>query len=49
MQLLSETEFKITEIASRVGYKSSAAFIRRFTANFGFAPGRMRVEAMAAR
>ena len=33
---------KISEIATRVGYRSEAAFIRRFVRHFGMTPGSMR-------
>ena len=42
MQLLKDTELKITEVAERVGYQSSSAFIRRFIAHFGMTPGKVR-------
>ncbi|MET0239031.1 MAG: AraC family transcriptional regulator [Sphingobium sp.] len=36
---------KIVEIATRVGYRSEAAFIRRFVRQFGITPGVMRSRA----
>ncbi len=40
--LLEETELLHSEIASRVGYGSEAAFGRAFKRFYGFAPGRHR-------
>ena len=40
--LLQQDEFKIAEVSIRVGYRSEAAFSRRFTRFFGMAPGQMR-------
>jgi AraC-like DNA-binding protein len=42
---LEKTDMKIGEIGERVGYRSEAAFIRRFTACFGLTPGEMRRRA----
>jgi AraC-like DNA-binding protein len=42
---LEKTDMKIGEIGERVGYRSEAAFIRRFTACFGLTPGEMRKRA----
>lgn len=39
---LADTDLKVAEIAERVGYRSEAAFSRRFAAHFGLAPGAMR-------
>jgi AraC-like DNA-binding protein len=39
---LEKTDMKIAEIGERVGYRSEAAFIRRFTSRFGLSPGEMR-------
>lgn len=39
---LGQTDLKIAEIAERVGYRSEAAFSRRFAAHFGMSPGVMR-------
>jgi AraC-like DNA-binding protein len=39
---LEKTDMKIAEIGERVGYRSEAAFIRRFTSRFGISPGEMR-------
>ncbi len=39
---LTDTDLKVAEIAERVGYRSEAAFSRRFAAHFGLAPGAMR-------
>jgi AraC-like DNA-binding protein len=33
---------KIAEVAERVGYRSEAAFIRRFSTCFGITPGELR-------
>ena len=42
---LQSTELKVAEVSERVGYRSEAAFIRRFTHYFGIAPGRFRRQA----
>jgi transcriptional regulator GlxA family with amidase domain len=39
---LADTDLKVAEIAERVGYRSEAAFSRRFAAHFGLSPGAMR-------
>lgn len=39
------TDLKIAEIAGRVGYRSEAAFSRRFSTHFGTSPGAMRRQA----
>jgi AraC-like DNA-binding protein/mannose-6-phosphate isomerase-like protein (cupin superfamily) len=39
---LEKTDMKIAEIGERVGYRSEAAFIRRFTTRFGMSPGELR-------
>ena len=39
---LEKTDMKVAEIGARVGYRSEAAFIRRFTARFGMTPGNLR-------
>ena len=39
---LEKTDMKVAEIGARVGYRSEAAFIRRFTARFGITPGALR-------
>lgn len=39
---LNFTDLKIAEVSERVGYRSEAAFIRRFTAHFGMTPGKLR-------
>jgi AraC-like DNA-binding protein len=39
---LEKTDMKIAEIGVRVGYRSEAAFIRRFAAQFGVTPGESR-------
>lgn len=41
-EMLAGTDLKIAEIAERVGYRSEAAFSRRFTAHFGHSPGALR-------
>jgi AraC-like DNA-binding protein len=43
--LLQRGELKINEISARVGYRSEAAFSRRFTRHFGASPGSMRRNA----
>lgn len=40
--LLENTDMKIAEVGERVGYRSEAAFIRRFTTAFGASPGELR-------
>ncbi len=47
-QLLQQGELKIADVSARVGYRSEAAFSRRFTRFFDMAPGRMRRAASAA-
>jgi AraC-like DNA-binding protein/mannose-6-phosphate isomerase-like protein (cupin superfamily) len=39
---LEASDLKISEISERTGYRSEAAFSRRFTAHFGMSPGKMR-------
>jgi AraC-like DNA-binding protein/mannose-6-phosphate isomerase-like protein (cupin superfamily) len=39
---LEKTNMKVIEIAARVGYRSQAAFIRRFAVRFGMTPGELR-------
>lgn len=39
---LGQTDLKVAEIAERVGYRSEAAFSRRFAAHFGLSPGALR-------
>lgn len=41
-EMLAGTDLKIAEIAERVGYRSEAAFSRRFTSHFGHSPGTIR-------
>jgi AraC-like DNA-binding protein len=41
-RFLERTDMKVIEIAARVGYRSQAAFIRRFVARFGMTPGELR-------
>ncbi len=41
-ELLQQRGLKISEIATRVGYRSQAAFIRRFVRKFATTPGAMR-------
>lgn len=41
-ELLQQRELKISEISERAGYRSEAAFSRRFTRHFGMSPGSMR-------
>lgn len=47
--LLQQDELKLAEVSARVGYRSEAAFSRRFTRFFGMAPGQMRRAAHADR
>jgi len=44
-ELLQQGELKIIEISARAGYRSEAAFSRRFTRYFGISPGSMRRNA----
>jgi AraC-like DNA-binding protein len=44
-QLLEHGELKIVEISARAGYRSEAAFSRRFTRYFGLSPSQMRQKA----
>jgi AraC-like DNA-binding protein len=44
-RLLQQGEFKISEISGRAGYRSEAAFSRRFTRHVGVSPGSMRRDA----
>jgi len=39
---IEQTDMKVAEVGERVGYRSEAAFIRRFTTYFGFSPGELR-------
>jgi AraC-like DNA-binding protein len=41
-ELLQQGDLKIVEISERVGYRSEAAFSRRFTRHYGVSPGSMR-------
>lgn len=41
-QFLSDTDLKIPEIGELVGYRSEAAFVRRFTKHFKITPGKLR-------
>ncbi len=41
-EFLRTTGLKVSEISERIGYRSEAAFIRRFTTHFGVTPGRFR-------
>lgn len=47
VDLLHQGALKISEVALRVGYRSEAAFIRRFVEQFGITPGRMRATFQA--
>jgi AraC-like DNA-binding protein len=44
-ELVQQGELKIVEISARAGYRSEAAFSRRFTRYFGVSPGSMRRDA----
>lgn len=46
---LERSSLKIAEISERIGYRSEAAFSRRFTARYGMSPGRMRKKWRQAR
>lgn len=39
---IEQTDMKVAEVGERVGYRSEAAFIRRFTTYYGFSPGELR-------
>ena len=39
---LARTDLKISEISERIGYRSEAAFNRRFSTHYGAPPGQMR-------
>jgi len=41
-ELLQRGELKINEVCARAGYRSEAAFSRRFSRHFGISPGSMR-------
>lgn len=43
---LERTDLKVSEISARIGYRSEAAFSRRFTNYYGVSPGKMRKRAM---
>lgn len=47
--LLEKSDLKIAEVSERSGYRSEAAFSRRFTAFFGMSPGKMRTVWRRAR
>jgi AraC-like DNA-binding protein len=47
-ELLQRGELKIVEISARSGYRSEAAFSRRFTRFFGMSPGSMRRNAQVS-
>ena len=42
---LQSTDLKIAEVSERLGYRSQAAFIRRFTNHFGVPPAKFRRQA----
>ncbi|MDB5970611.1 MAG: btr [Hydrocarboniphaga sp.] len=44
-ELLQQSELKLIDISSRAGYRSEAAFSRRFTLYFGLSPSSMRRNA----
>ena len=48
-ELLQQSELKLIEISERAGYRSEAAFSRRFTRHFGLSPGGMRRNARLSR
>jgi transcriptional regulator GlxA family with amidase domain len=43
-KLVMESDLKISDVAERVGYHSSSAFIRRFMNHFEISPGTMRSD-----
>ncbi len=45
---LEETDLKVAEIAERVGYRSEAAFSRRFAMHYGQSPGTLRKQGRSA-
>lgn len=42
VNFLEQSNLKVSEIGERIGYRSEAAFSRRFTCHFGMSPGKMR-------
>ncbi|MFT3966216.1 MAG: AraC family transcriptional regulator [Sphingobium sp.] len=44
VRMLTDSRLKIAAIAERVGYRSEAAFNRRFTARFKVTPGQLRQQ-----
>jgi AraC-like DNA-binding protein len=46
-QMLEQGECTIVEVSARTGYRSEAAFSRRFTRHFGIAPSHMRRKSQA--
>lgn len=44
LELLEKTGMKIAAIGEYVGYRSEAAFSRRFAQHFGISPGKMRLQ-----
>jgi len=41
-KFLEQSSLKVAEIAARIGYRSEAAFSRRFTTYYGMSPGKIR-------
>jgi AraC-like DNA-binding protein len=48
-ELLQQSELKLIDISARAGYRSEAAFSRRFTHYFGLSPSSMRRNARSNR
>lgn len=45
---LEKTDMKISEVSERVGYRSEAAFTRRFSKSYGMTPGQLRRKRQSA-
>lgn len=47
-EMLEQGELKIVEVSARAGYRSEAAFSRRFTRHFGLSPSQVRRKSQRA-